>query len=92
MQKQALAERAARKRLLASLDTLKAAKKAVDSTVSARERARIQCRLLLQEKLRKFGLAGRKLGKHVVPEAEPEAQLGEDLSESLRGLKVRIDL
>ena len=35
------------------------------------------------------GLAGRRVGKHTVREAEPEVQLGEELSESLRELKVR---
>lgn len=33
-------------------------------------------------------MAGKRIGKHVVPEGETEVQLGEDLSESLRGLKV----
>ena len=33
-------------------------------------------------------MAGQKLGKHKVPQGEVEVQLGEDLSESLRGLKV----
>lgn len=35
------------------------------------------------------GLAGKKVGKHVVRKERTEVQLGEDLSESLRGLKVR---
>ena len=38
--------------------------------------------------MRKQGLVGQKFGKHKVPEGEVEVQLGEDLSESLRGLKV----
>ena len=40
----------------------------------------------VQEKLAK-GLAGQRLGKHIVPESEIDVQLGEDLTESLRGLK-----
>ena len=40
------------------------------------------------EKLRTGGLKGSRLGKHRVPEGEVDVQLGEDLSESLRGLKV----
>ena len=43
---------------------------------------------LLAEKLKKQGLAGQKLGKHKVPESNVIVQLGEDLTESLRGLKV----
>jgi len=37
----------------------------------------------------KRGLAGVKIGKHVVPKDEINVQLGDELSESLRGLKVR---
>ena len=44
-------------------------------------------RLEIQEKL-KQGLAGQKIGKHKVPEGEIDVQLGEELSESLRALKV----
>ena len=38
--------------------------------------------------LAQSGLAGQKLGKHVVREGEVDVQLGEELSESLRGLQV----
>jgi len=40
----------------------------------------------MQDKLRK-GLVGQKVGKYKVQECEVDVQLGEDLSESLRGLK-----
>jgi nucleolar protein 53 len=53
-----------------------------------RDEEREQKQLALAEKLRKQGLAGQKLGKHKIPEFELTVQLGEDLSESLRGLKV----
>ncbi len=36
----------------------------------------------------KRGLSGHKLGKHKVAEGNVDVQLGEDLSESLRALKV----
>jgi nucleolar protein 53 len=39
------------------------------------------------EQLRK-GLAGQRFGKHKVAEGDIDVQLGEDLSDSLRGLKV----
>ena len=56
--------------------------------MSNQEEERVQKQLALVEKLRKQGLAGQRLGKHKVPENELVVQLGEDLSESLRGLKV----
>ena len=40
------------------------------------------------ETLRTGGMKGRRLGKHRVPEGDIDVQLGEDLSESLRALKV----
>ena len=57
-------------------------------SVEARSQASLQKKFALQEKLRTEGLAGRRIGKHMVREEEPIVQLGEDLSESLRGLKV----
>ncbi|KAI5119464.1 hypothetical protein M0805_007198 [Coniferiporia weirii] len=91
-EKRALAERVAKKRFLASLNTLKAMRTTVDKSLSAHEQARLQRRLVLQEKLRKSGMAGQRLGKHIVREEEPVVQLGDDLSESLRGLKVEGNL
>ncbi len=38
--------------------------------------------------LAECGLVGQKLGKHVVRDAKIDVQLGEELSESLRGLQV----
>lgn len=58
-----------------------------DQILTAREKALAQKQLELQEKLKK-GLAGQRLGKHKVPEGQVDVQLGEELSESLRGLKV----
>ncbi|CAK5273833.1 unnamed protein product [Mycena citricolor] len=63
-------------------------RRAAEETASIREKARALKRSQLQERL-KQGLGGQKLGKHKVPEGEIDVQLGEDLSESLRGLKVR---
>jgi len=57
--------------------------------MSQQERERERRRLALVEKLKTQGLAGQKLGKHKVPEADVEVQVGDDLSENLRGLKVR---
>ena len=54
----------------------------------AREQAREQRRQALREKIRQSGLAGERLGKHHIPEGQVDVQLGEGLSESLRGLKV----
>jgi nucleolar protein 53 len=49
---------------------------------AAERRAKQEARLALN------GLAGQKFGKHVVREGEVDVQLGEELSESLRGLQV----
>ncbi|KAJ3498716.1 hypothetical protein NLJ89_g10182 [Agrocybe chaxingu] len=86
-EKRALAERAQRKRLLASINDARSIRKANSRLFSAREKEREQRRLALVEKLKKQGMAGQKLGKHKVPEGEIDVQLGEDLSENLRGLK-----
>ncbi|KAI9056471.1 P60-like protein [Trametes sanguinea] len=85
-EKRALAEKAARKRMLATVDSAKALRKAISRNLATRERLRAQRQAALQEKL-KQGLAGQKIGKHVVPEGEIDVQLGEELSESLRQLK-----
>lgn len=55
--------------------------------LSLREKAHVQRRSALQQKLKK-SLAGQKLGKHKVPEGDVDVQLEDDLSESLRALKV----
>ena len=46
----------------------------------------------MKDRIRRRGLAGQKLGKYTVPEGDVEVQLGEDLSESFRGIKVRQSL
>jgi len=51
------------------------------------QQARLARQLALKLKLSK-GLAGQRLGKYKVPENEIEVQIGEDLSENLRTLKV----
>jgi nucleolar protein 53 len=56
--------------------------------LSELDKKHLERRLALEEKVRKQGLAGQKLGKHEVPQDEVQVKLGEDLSESLRGLKV----
>ncbi|CAA7263316.1 unnamed protein product [Cyclocybe aegerita] len=86
-EKRALAERAQRKRLLASINDARSIRKANSRLLSAREKEREQRQLALVEKLKTQGLAGQKLGKYKVPEGEIDVQLGEDLSENLRGLK-----
>ncbi|KAF8801238.1 P60-like protein [Phlegmacium glaucopus] len=86
-EKRALIQRAERKRLLASISGAKQLRKSNTELKSIRDQQKEERRLALAEKLRKQGLAGQKLGRHKVPESELAVQLGEDLSESLRGLK-----
>ena len=83
-------ERTLRKRLHASVDSVKSLRKAADRTSAARVEAAAERRAKREARLAQTGLAGQKLGKHVVREGEVEVQLGEELSESLRGLQVRV--
>ena len=76
--------------MLASISSAKQLRKSNIELLSNQEEERVQKQLALVEKLRKQGLAGQRLGKHKVPENEFVVQLGEDLSESLRGLKVSL--
>ncbi|KAI0827318.1 P60-like protein [Trametes gibbosa] len=85
-EKRALAEKAARRRMLATVDSAKLLRKAIARNLATRERLRVQRQAQLQEKLRQ-GLAGQRIGKHFVPQGAIDVQLGEELSESLRGLK-----
>ncbi|KAH6903331.1 ribosome biogenesis protein Nop53/GLTSCR2 [Coprinopsis sp. MPI-PUGE-AT-0042] len=86
-EQRALSDKAAKKKLLASIEQAKSFRKATARQMSEREKDHLKKRLELQEKMKKMGLAGQKLGKHKVPEGEVSVQIGEDLSESLRGLK-----
>ncbi|KAH8990727.1 tumor suppressor protein Gltscr2 [Lactarius akahatsu] len=86
-EKHALVERTLRKRLHASVDSAKSLRKAADKTRAARARAAEERRVKREALLAQSGLAGQKLGKHVVREGEVDVQLGEELSESLRGLQ-----
>ncbi|KAH9974349.1 tumor suppressor protein Gltscr2 [Lactifluus volemus] len=86
-EKYALVERTLRKRLHASVDSAKSLRKAADRTSSARVEAAAERRAKREARFAQTGLAGQKFGKHVVREGEVEVQLGEDLSESLRGLQ-----
>lgn len=73
---------------MTSINEAKALRKANAQTMSVQEKEREAKLQLLAEKLKKQGLAGQKLGKHKVPESNVIVQLGEDLTESFRGLKV----
>lgn len=86
-EKRLLAERAAQKRLLAAVPAAKALRKRQMKALREREaQLRERHEQEMKEKQAK-GLAGQRLGKHIVPEGEIDVQLGEDLSESLRTLK-----
>ncbi|KIM57684.1 hypothetical protein SCLCIDRAFT_1219170 [Scleroderma citrinum Foug A] len=86
VEKQALAERALRKQILHSITLARSMKSEVDRTLKAREQARLSRQLTMRLRLRK-GLAGRRFGKHKVPESHIDVQVGEDLAENLRTLK-----
>jgi len=81
-------ERTLRKRLHASVDAVKTLRKAANHTLAEHEQAANKRRAKEEARLAQGGLAGQKLGKHIVREGGVDVQLGEDLSESLRGLQV----
>ncbi|KAH9846077.1 P60-like protein [Lenzites betulinus] len=85
-EKRALAEKLARRRMHATVDSAKLLRKAIARNLATRERLRVQRQAALEEKLTQ-GLAGQRIGRHIVPEGTIDVQLGEELSESLRGLK-----
>ncbi|KAI6019126.1 P60-like protein [Pisolithus marmoratus] len=85
-EKEALAAKALRKRLLHDINSAKSLRSQIDKTAKAQAEARLARQLATRLRLRK-GLAGRKLGKHVVPESRVDVQTGEELSENLRSLK-----
>lgn len=58
----------------------------------ARVQAAAERHVKQEARLSQSGLAGQKVGKHVVREGEVDVQLGEELSESLRGLQVCVVL
>lgn len=58
--------------------------------MAEREAELAQKKIALRDRLRRRGLAGQRLGRHRVPEEQVEVQLGDDLTESLRALKVSI--
>ncbi|RDB17321.1 Uncharacterized protein C22F8.09 [Hypsizygus marmoreus] len=86
-EKRELAERAARKRMLAVIPSAKTLRRTNARLMSAREKELVEKQLAAQMKLKQHGLAGQRLGKHKVPEGKVDVQLGEELSESLRALK-----
>ncbi|KAF8153315.1 ribosome biogenesis protein Nop53/GLTSCR2 [Crassisporium funariophilum] len=86
-ERRALAERVEQKRMLASISGAKQLRRTNAQVTAAREKEREERRAALAEKMKKQGLVGQKLGRHKVPEGELVVQVGEDLSESLRGLK-----
>jgi nucleolar protein 53 len=88
-QKRQLAENAQKKRMLAAINSVKHLRKTTQQAHIVRENARAERQRALRQK-DKNGLIGRRLGKHKVPKGEIDVQLGEELSESLRGIKASL--
>ena len=72
---------------MASVFTAKSLRKTLEHSTASKEQLREEKRRIIREKL-KQGLAGQKFGKHTVQKVRIDVQLGEDLADSLRGLKV----
>jgi hypothetical protein len=91
IQKRALAEKAPKKSETALINSgVSLLRRTANKTLSARAIAQEARRAAVEENLKRRGLVGQKLGRHTVPEGEVDVQLGEDLSESLRGLKASL--
>lgn len=72
---------------MASVFTAKSVQKTLEQSIASQEKLREEKRRIIRERL-KQGLAGQRFGKHTVQKAKIDVQLGEDLTDSLRGLKV----
>lgn len=88
VQKRLMAEQAARKRMSASLTTVKSLIRSTEQTASSREALLASRKLAIADRKRK-DVVGEKIGKHTVKTGEIDVQLTDELSESLRGLQVR---
>jgi nucleolar protein 53 len=88
LQKRERLQKVANRRMLADVLAAKALRTATLRSKASRAQTLAARDARAQERLA-AGLAGRKLGRHVVQANPVDVQLGEDLSESLRGLKVR---
>ncbi|KAL0569997.1 hypothetical protein V5O48_011965 [Marasmius crinis-equi] len=89
-EKRILAQRAAKKKMLSFISGV-SAKKIRNTKTPTGEEVAARRRKLLEAKL-KGGMSGRRLGKYKVPKEQIDVQLGEELSENLRGLKVEGNL
>jgi len=85
-EKRAAAEKAAKRKLLASVFTAKSLRKTLEQSAASKEQLHDEKRRILREKFKR-GLAGQRFGKHIVQKAKVDVQLGEDLTDNLRGLK-----
>lgn len=88
---QQLKARAARKKMLVTLDRAKSLAKEIDNARTEHEREEAERKLERLKQLHK-GLMGTRVGKHRVIEPEVDVQLGEDLAETLTGLKTEGNL
>ncbi|KAF8921183.1 tumor suppressor protein Gltscr2 [Mucidula mucida] len=86
-EKRALAHKIANKKMMSIIERAKFLRKEAHKTSQQRAEERRVREQALAARLKR-GLSGHKLGKHKVAEGNVDVQLGEDLSESLRALKV----
>jgi len=88
LQKRRQADLVAKKKQLQSINAIKALRKVVNNSLTENERQVAERKLAKHEKLVREGVTGIRLGKHFVPKTQIDVQLGEDLTETLRELKV----
>lgn len=76
-----------RKQLLHSVTLAKSIASQLNKTLKSRQEALLARQLAARIRVRR-GLAGQWLGGHKVPDSRVDVQIGEDLCENLRLLKV----
>ena len=90
IQRQAAEEIVKKTRLKTSINAAKSLRKELRKKLAQSEEAKSKKLQALQEKMKSSGFAGLRMGKHKVQEAPVDVQLGEELSETLRAMKVRL--
>ncbi len=74
--------------MLASVNSVRSMRSFVRKNSATKEELRSRRDRWYEKRVKESGMAGLKLGKHQVREGKVDVQLGEELSESLRGLQV----
>lgn len=73
---------------MASIDSAKSLRTLLRKKSAGAESLRSKRNAALQQRMKSAGLVGMRMGKHKVEDAPVDVQIGEELSETLRAMKV----